>query len=224
MASLAFIMDVDDDPKEAPSPPRSVKKGKDPAVSSAPGSRGQDPPSTSRPTQQPSSSGHPREKHPSPTASGSGSGSTSTGKRQRASANHPSRSPAPAPSSSSTRPAGRRRSTTSTDSMDQGGYASSSSMGGNSGALGPPNHPIRPMPPNTSGSELPVKLTPITGRVSRAKKGVPVHICEICRPPKVSGPPIRPDRGAGSAPADQNRPSRERSTCGKKFSSARRSR
>ena len=52
--------------------------------------------------------------------------------------------------------------------------------------MGPPNHPIRPMPPNTSGSDLPLKLTPITRRVSRAKKGVPVHICDICRPPKVS--------------------------------------
>ncbi|KAI1738019.1 hypothetical protein F4680DRAFT_426828 [Xylaria scruposa] len=28
------------------------------------------------------------------------------------------------------------------------------------------------------------KLIPITGRVSRAKKGVPMHICDICKPPK----------------------------------------
>lgn len=34
----------------------------------------------------------------------------------------------------------------------------------------PGNHPIKP--------------TPIAGRVSRAKKGVP-HTCEVCRPPKV---------------------------------------
>ncbi|KAG9250199.1 putative C2H2 finger domain protein [Emericellopsis atlantica] len=33
----------------------------------------------------------------------------------------------------------------------------------------------------SSGTEAPVKLTPITGRVSRAKKGVPVHICDICQ-------------------------------------------
>lgn len=33
--------------------------------------------------------------------------------------------------------------------------------------------------------DVPVKYTPITGRVSRAKKGVPVHTCEICRPVKV---------------------------------------
>lgn len=33
--------------------------------------------------------------------------------------------------------------------------------------------------------EVPIRLTPITGRVSRAKKGVPVHTCEMCNPPKV---------------------------------------
>lgn len=35
--------------------------------------------------------------------------------------------------------------------------------------------------------EIPVKYTPVTGRVSKAKKGVPVHTCTICRPPKVGG-------------------------------------
>lgn len=35
-----------------------------------------------------------------------------------------------------------------------------------------------------SPSEYPVKRTPITGRVSRAKKGIPVHTCEECNPPK----------------------------------------
>jgi hypothetical protein len=34
--------------------------------------------------------------------------------------------------------------------------------------------------------EVPVKYTPVTGRISRAKKGVPVHTCDICRPVKVS--------------------------------------
>lgn len=78
----------------------------------------------------------------------------------------------------------RRQSSTSVDSMDQYSYASSSSMGGGSGGGFPPNHPRRPM--GTSPSpEVPVRYTPITGRVSRAKKGVPVHICESCNPPKV---------------------------------------
>ncbi|KAH8820992.1 fungal-specific transcription factor domain-containing protein [Xylogone sp. PMI_703] len=32
--------------------------------------------------------------------------------------------------------------------------------------------------------DIPVKYTPVTGRVSKAKKGVPVHTCSLCRPPK----------------------------------------
>lgn len=31
-----------------------------------------------------------------------------------------------------------------------------------------------------------IKYTPVTGRVSRAKKGQPVHVCEICKPSKVN--------------------------------------
>lgn len=31
-----------------------------------------------------------------------------------------------------------------------------------------------------------VKYTPVTGRVSRAKKGQPVHVCDTCKPSKVS--------------------------------------
>lgn len=78
----------------------------------------------------------------------------------------------------------RRQSSTSVDSMEQYGYASSSSTHGGSGGGFPPNHPRRPM--GTSPSpDVPVRYTPITGRVSRAKKGVPVHICESCNPPKV---------------------------------------
>ncbi|GAW25678.1 putative C2H2 finger domain-containing protein [Rosellinia necatrix] len=38
-------------------------------------------------------------------------------------------------------------------------------------------------PPQGEGN-IPVRLTPVTGRVSRAKKGVPVHICDICKPSK----------------------------------------
>jgi hypothetical protein len=52
------------------------------------------------------------------------------------------------------------------------------------------NVPSRPMPNASGESILPVKLTPITGRVSRAKKGVPVHTCESCKPPKVGRLPL----------------------------------
>ncbi|KAI0394113.1 hypothetical protein F5Y17DRAFT_274939 [Xylariaceae sp. FL0594] len=44
------------------------------------------------------------------------------------------------------------------------------------------NMSSRPMPNAAGEGSLPVKLTPITGRVSRAKKGVPVHVCEKCIP------------------------------------------
>ncbi|KAK0616275.1 hypothetical protein B0T14DRAFT_243658 [Immersiella caudata] len=87
-----------------------------------------------------------------------------------------------APASTS-RPPARRRSTASVDSMDHTGYgsaASSSSMGHGLH----PNQPMRPMPPHPQGSEIPMRLTPITGRVSRAKKGVPVHVCDLCKPAK----------------------------------------
>ncbi|KAK8014629.1 hypothetical protein PG990_007925 [Apiospora arundinis] len=53
--------------------------------------------------------------------------------------------------------------------------------GPGSGAAGGSSQPNRPM---ATQPEPPVKLTPITGRVSRAKKGVPVHVCDICKPPK----------------------------------------
>lgn len=39
--------------------------------------------------------------------------------------------------------------------------------------------------PTFRGVESEVRLTPVTGRVSRAKKGQPVHVCEICDPPRV---------------------------------------
>lgn len=75
------------------------------------------------------------------------------------------------------------------DPMDHHGYgsaaaSSSSSMGGGAGSGGyPSNHPRRPM--GSPNPDIPIKLTPITGRVSRAKKGVPVHVCDTCNPPKV---------------------------------------
>ncbi|KAK3955043.1 hypothetical protein QBC32DRAFT_60692 [Pseudoneurospora amorphoporcata] len=81
-----------------------------------------------------------------------------------------------------TRSTMRRRSTASNDSADHMGYGfASSSMGSN---YHQSNTPMRPMPSQPHTPELPTRLTPITGRVSRAKKGIPVHVCDICRPPK----------------------------------------
>ncbi|KAI1093145.1 hypothetical protein F5B19DRAFT_501682 [Rostrohypoxylon terebratum] len=88
---------------------------------------------------------------------------------------------ASSPSTSSARPASvSRRSTISSESMDPGGYGQSSSSGGGM----PPSMPSRPMGNAPGDGSLPVKLTPITRRVSRAKKGVPVHVCDICKPSK----------------------------------------
>jgi hypothetical protein len=33
--------------------------------------------------------------------------------------------------------------------------------------------------------ETPIKYTPVTGRISRSKKEVSVHTCNVCRPVKV---------------------------------------
>ncbi|KAF2967638.1 hypothetical protein GQX73_g5949 [Xylaria multiplex] len=83
--------------------------------------------------------------------------------------------------SSSRHPFLERRSVDSTESMDPAGYgsytqsASSSTMPPSSRS----NVSSRPMSSTPGESNLPVKLTPITGRVSRAKKGVPVHTYKI---------------------------------------------
>ncbi|KAK4447906.1 putative transcription factor TDA9 [Podospora aff. communis PSN243] len=85
---------------------------------------------------------------------------------------------------STSRPPARRRSTASVDSMDQTGYGSAASSSSMGHGLHHPNQPMRPMPPHPQGNEIPMRLTPITGRVSRAKKGVPVHVCDLCKPAK----------------------------------------
>jgi hypothetical protein len=46
---------------------------------------------------------------------------------------------------------------------------------------------MRPFIAATSG-ESQVKLTPITRKISKAKKGVPVHNCDQC--PKVNVSPV----------------------------------
>ncbi|PSR98986.1 hypothetical protein BD289DRAFT_65961 [Coniella lustricola] len=90
------------------------------------------------------------------------------------------------PSSSSTHLISEQNSPT-IDAMDHHGYGSalgsSSSMSVGAGPGGyPPNQSRRHM--GSPNADMPVKLTPITGRVSRAKKGVPVHVCDTCNPPK----------------------------------------
>ena len=80
-----------------------------------------------------------------------------------------------------------RKSVDSTESMDPASYGSyHQSSSSTMPASGRSSVSSRPMPSAPGERDIPVKLTPITGRVSRAKKGVPVHTCDICKPPKVS--------------------------------------
>lgn len=89
--------------------------------------------------------------------------------------------PSGQPSSSSRPSTSHRRSSAGAEAMDftsgyQAGGSNQASMSGS------------PQQSSSRGSEpaadVPVKYTPVTGRISRAKKGVPVHTCDICRPVK----------------------------------------
>ncbi|KAI1081124.1 hypothetical protein F5B20DRAFT_579503 [Whalleya microplaca] len=166
MASLRFIIDTEDE-DDAP----QVNKSHGDSIQPSP-SRSHDPSRTAS-----SSHANPREQDdrlaPASTRR-RGHSSRSTKSTTTATSSAPS-TPRPAPV--------RRQSTTSNESMDPsgyGGYAPSPS----SGSMAPSNMPTRPMGNAPGESNVPVRLTPITGRVSRAKKGVPVHTCETCKPPK----------------------------------------
>ncbi|KAI0885702.1 uncharacterized protein GGS22DRAFT_161661 [Annulohypoxylon maeteangense] len=166
MTSLEFIMDMGDEEDTT-----QIDKNEDGSIQPGP-SKSQDP-------SRAATSSHEKSKDqddrltPAPTRRRGPSGRSSKSTATTSS-----------PSTSSARPASvSRRSTTSSESMDPGGYgghAQSSSSGGGM----PPSMPSRPMGNATGEGSMPVKLTPITRRVSRAKKGVPVHTCEICKPPK----------------------------------------
>lgn len=197
MSSLQSIMNVDEDQHDAS--PSTDKKDKDPATPAS-GFRSQNPSSSSIPpghvirsSQQPSStqlaegSEAPRSSQQHADEGSSSSSAVQQGKRPAVAVDPRDRiSAASAPTNYRAEQQPRRESNTSVDSMDQHGYgsaASSSSMGGASGSGLPSNHPRRPM--GSPNPEVPIRLTPITGRVSRAKKGVPVHTCDMCNPPKV---------------------------------------
>jgi hypothetical protein len=187
MADLKFIMDVEDD---QPGPPPS-RQGHDlePYSSSSTTSLGTTAAFGSR---IPSQAYVSHVSNPSPQRQDTGLTSSSV------------RSIAPAPVNLATTPSGsrglrassnrtttskrhssRRQSTASNDSMDQTGYGSAASSSSRGGGLHSSNSPFRPMSGPTPSDPPPIKYTPITRRVSRAKKGVAVHTCEICQPPKV---------------------------------------
>ncbi|KFX87503.1 hypothetical protein O988_09383 [Pseudogymnoascus sp. VKM F-3808] len=84
----------------------------------------------------------------------------------------PARSKLPSSAGSSRSGTARRRSSGATESMDPSGYGQEGS------------HNMRPSLPRGLESEQPVRYTPVTGRVSKAKKGQPVHVCELCEEPR----------------------------------------
>ncbi|KAI5860225.1 hypothetical protein GGS23DRAFT_599601 [Durotheca rogersii] len=88
----------------------------------------------------------------------------------------------PPASSSSTRPASvsGRSATASSEPMDPSGYGSHAQASSSGRGLSPSSMPSRPMGNAMGDGNIPLKLTPITGRVSRAKKGMPVHTCTEC--------------------------------------------
>ncbi|KAI2625935.1 hypothetical protein GGR54DRAFT_637707 [Hypoxylon sp. NC1633] len=165
MTSLEFIMDTDDDAPQ-------INKN----------TRGSIPPGPSRSHDPSRAATSSNEKSKDKEDSLTPASTRRRGPSGRSSKSTATRS---SPSASSSRPAPvSRRSTASSDSMDHsmyGGHAQGSSSGG---GMPHSNMPTRPMGSESGEGSVPVRLTPITGRVSRAKKGVPVHTCDICKPPK----------------------------------------
>ncbi|KAK3383962.1 hypothetical protein B0T24DRAFT_518556 [Lasiosphaeria ovina] len=216
MASLKFIMDINDDHQTDARQPN--KKDKDSGLPST-GIHNNHPHPPPHPRHVSSSSGlaiGQNINQPAPAAQNKRRGASARGPKLAASSAATASSSSssslslplslPAATPSTRPPPARRPSTASNDSMDPTGYgsaASSASMG--AGGMHPSNTSMRPMPSHTQSSDVPMRLTPITGRVSRAKKGVPVHICDICKPTKVrldiralpsSGFPVRPVGGS----------------------------
>lgn len=68
----------------------------------------------------------------------------------------------------------RRRSSGATELMDPSGYGQEGS-----------HNNMRQSLPRGLEADQPVRYTPVTGRVSKAKKGQPVHVCEQCEEPRV---------------------------------------
>lgn len=170
MTSLDFIMDMDEDTPQT----QTINKNDGGSISPGP-SRSQDPDPSRAAT-----SSHEKLKDRDDKL-------TTAPTRRRG---HSSRSPKPTATasslaSSSSRPAPlSRRSTASSEPMDPSAYGGHMQGSSSGGGMSSTNMPTRPMGSTSGEGSVPVKYTPITGRVSRAKKGVPVHTCEICKPPK----------------------------------------
>ena len=117
----------------------------------------------------------PADARPTSSSSRSERGTQPTVKKKR-----PSRvTKLPSSTRSSRSGTARRRSSDATELMEPTGYGQGGSTAGGS------NNNMRPSLPRGLETEPPVRYTPVTGRVSRAKKGQPVHICDLCEEPRV---------------------------------------
>ncbi|KAI0446241.1 hypothetical protein F4803DRAFT_559608 [Xylaria telfairii] len=176
MSDLRYIMDMEDDAEDL----GNDKYSRQPSLSGS--ARSPNPSSTSKQS----------DDNPPPSTTDSGkSQPRRRGLLTRASKSTTTASPATATASvdkasPSRSPLVEKRSVDRTESMDSVGYGSyaHSSSSSNMPPSSRSNVSSRPMSSAPGESSIPVKLTPITGRVSRAKKGVPVHICDVCKPPK----------------------------------------
>lgn len=177
MSDLRYIMDMEDDAEDL----GNDKYSRQPSLSGS--ARSPNPSSTSKKS----------DENPPPSTTDPGkSQPRRRGLLSRASKSTTTASPATATASVDKAPPSRsplveKRSVDRTESMDSIGYGSyaHSSSSSNMPPSSRSNVSSRPMSSAPGESSIPVKLTPITGRVSRAKKGVPVHICDVCKPPKV---------------------------------------
>jgi hypothetical protein len=198
MASLSFIMDVNDDHPSDTRPPLNNKRDKGAnnltragQLHDAPSNPQADPSNVSSPRlattdaqdiNQAAPVGQTRRRGTPSRGQKSVAATAQAGKGARTGgviAVSSSSSSPPSLSAPTTRQSTRRTKTTSNDPMDRSRYGpapSSFSMGRNL---------QRPMPVHPAAAQFTPKITPKTGRVSKAKKGLPVHVCEICNPPKV---------------------------------------
>lgn len=183
MASLKQIMNVDEDNFDSDSHKRAQDA---------------DPRSARASASTPSTSSYSSATNP-PFASSSSAihsfnPSSSTGPLSRAAHSVVAEAPSSSSSPGTVTANLRRVSSTSTESMDSSYYAQSQGHG--QGYDGHPMSssagPSRSHMMGAGGVDGPPRLTPITGRVSRAKKGQPVHVCELCRPPKVRSSRLYP--------------------------------
>ncbi len=113
---------------------------------------------------------------PSPPVDDINIGQTTVKRRRSNRVSKPASQPTPARQSIA-----RRRSSATGEDIDftSGYQAGGSNQASNSGSPGQSSRGSEP------AVDVPVKYTPVTGRISRAKKGVPVHTCDVCRPVKV---------------------------------------